>query len=94
MTPTESTPTFEAMLADLETIVSDLEDGSISLDVALARYEQGVGLIRCCYEKLKNVEQKIHQLTGVDEHGQPIIAVMDLTSETAPNRKSKKKVEE
>lgn len=94
MKTTEPTPTFEAMLAELEMVVQDLEDGSISLDDALSRYEKGVELLRNCNEKLKKAEQKIQQLTGVDETGQPIIAIVELSNDSSPTRKGKKKVEE
>jgi exodeoxyribonuclease VII small subunit len=88
----EAAPTFEAMLADLETIVRELEDGSISLDDALARYEKGVGLLRQCFDKLKSAEQKIQQLTGVDDDGRPLFenaADSEMTAAKAPARRKK-----
>ena len=41
-------PTFEQALADLETIIHDLEEGKIGLEESLARYERGVALLRHC----------------------------------------------
>ncbi|MBN2293757.1 MAG: exodeoxyribonuclease VII small subunit, partial [Pirellulales bacterium] len=38
-------PGFEESLALLEEIASELEDGRIGLEVALKRYEEGVGLL-------------------------------------------------
>ena len=64
---------FEESLAELERIVRDLEDGAIGLEEALARYEQGVALIKKCYAQLLQAEQRILLLTGVDEEQQPIL---------------------
>jgi exodeoxyribonuclease VII small subunit len=64
---------FEDSLMELERLVRDLEDGRLGLDEALARYEQGVGLIKSCYQQLRQAEQRILQLTGTDEEGQPVL---------------------
>jgi exodeoxyribonuclease VII small subunit len=66
-------PTFEDSLIDLEHTVRDLEDGRLGLDEALARYEQGVALVRRCYGQLRDAEQRILQLSGTDENNQPIL---------------------
>jgi exodeoxyribonuclease VII small subunit len=66
-------PTFEKALLELEKITSDLEDGQTGLDQALKRYEEGVALLRRCYEQLRNVEQRILELTGKDEAGNPVL---------------------
>jgi exodeoxyribonuclease VII small subunit len=65
--------TFEQALAELDRIVHDLEDGQFGLEESLARYEQGVGLLKRCYTQLREAEQRILLLTGVDEEGQPIL---------------------
>jgi len=70
--PAEQLP-FEESLIELERAVRDLEDGRLGLDAALSRYEQGVGLVRHCYAQLREAEQRILQLTGVDENSQPIL---------------------
>jgi exodeoxyribonuclease VII small subunit len=64
---------FEDALLKLEETVRELEDGRLGLDDALARYEQGVGLIKSCHARLRQAEQRILQLTGVDDAGQPIL---------------------
>jgi exodeoxyribonuclease VII small subunit len=71
----ESTPnrTFEESLIELERMVRELEDGRLGLDEALARYEQGVGLIKYCQQQLRQAEQRILLLTGTDEEGQPVL---------------------
>lgn len=64
---------FEQTLTRLEEIVHLLEDGKIGLDDALARYEEGVGLLRKAYEMLQRAERKIELLTGLDSEGNPIL---------------------
>ena len=64
---------FEDAMAELEQVVRDLEDGSISLDESLARYERGVGLIKRCYAQLRDAEQRILLVTGTDDGGQPVL---------------------
>jgi exodeoxyribonuclease VII small subunit len=71
--PTSETRTFEESLAALERMVRELEDGQLGLDDALARYEEGVALIKHCYGHLRQAEQRILLLTGVGEDGQPIL---------------------
>ncbi|HZT82156.1 MAG TPA: exodeoxyribonuclease VII small subunit [Gemmataceae bacterium] len=78
-TPTDNL-TFEQALAELDRIVRELEDGQTSLEDALARYEQGVGLLKRCYGQLRQAEQRILQLTGVDEEGQPILRPFEHTA--------------
>lgn len=65
-------PTFEDALHQLEGILRDLEDGSTSLEQSLQRYEKGVGLLKLCYGQLRDAEQRIVQLTGIDEQDDPI----------------------
>jgi exodeoxyribonuclease VII small subunit len=65
--------TFEESLLELERMVRELEDGRLGLEDALARYEQGVGLIKSCYQQLRQAEQRILMLTGVDDEQQPIL---------------------
>jgi exodeoxyribonuclease VII small subunit len=64
--------TFDQSLAELDRVVRDLEDGQLGLEDALARYEVGVGLLKRCYTQLREAEQRILLLTGVDAEGQPI----------------------
>lgn len=61
---------FEEALATLEGIVQELEGGELSLEMSLARYEQGVGLARFCASKLDEAEKRIEVLQ-VDDAGDP-----------------------
>jgi exodeoxyribonuclease VII small subunit len=65
--------TFEESLLELERMVRELEDGRLGLEDALARYEQGVILIKSCYQQLRRAEQRILLLAGADDEQQPIL---------------------
>jgi exodeoxyribonuclease VII small subunit len=69
----EAPRTFEQALAELEATVRTLEDGQIGLDESLAKYEEGVRLLKACRESLQNAERKIMLLTGLDANGNPVI---------------------
>ncbi len=64
---------FEDALAELEKVVRELEDGQTGLEQSLARYEQGVALLRHCYQQLQQAEQRILALTGQTEDGTPVL---------------------
>jgi exodeoxyribonuclease VII small subunit len=86
-----STPTFEEALAELESIVGDLEEGDLGLGEAMARYEQGVNHLRRCYGLLKEAQRKIELLTGVAEDGTPVTVPFDdaATMELAETGKAR-----
>lgn len=75
--------TFDQALQALERAVRELEDGQLSLEDCLARYEQGVGLIKRCYRQLSQAEQRILELTGADGNGQPTLTTFQHES-TSP----------
>jgi exodeoxyribonuclease VII small subunit len=54
---------FEKALEDLEKIVEAMESGELTLDQALKKYEEGVGLVCSCQSKLAEAEKKIDVLT-------------------------------
>lgn len=77
-TPDPDAPqTFESALAQLQLIVSQLEDGTLGLEQSLGQFEQGVGLLRSCYQILEQAEQKIEMLIGNDAAGNPVMAPFD-----------------
>jgi exodeoxyribonuclease VII small subunit len=73
-------PTFEAGLAELQTLVRELEEGSLGLDESIARFERGISILRRCYQALERAEQKIELLTGFDRDGNPVTAPFDGTA--------------
>ena len=94
-TPADAT-CFEDALAELESIVHQLEEGQLGLAEALARYEQGVKHLKHCYQVLQEAERKIEVLTGVRDDGTAVTqpfseetAALDESAGRKRNRKSK-----
>jgi exodeoxyribonuclease VII small subunit len=83
-------PTFEEALSELEKIVRELEDGSTGLEQSLTRYEAGVALLKQCYAKLRDAEQRIVQLAGCDAEGKPILQPFDHTAAVEPASKPRR----
>ncbi len=75
--PSESPLSFEQAAERLEKVVHDLEEGSLGLDESLARFEEGIALLRRCHELLQRAERRIEMLTGVDAQGNPITTPLD-----------------
>ena len=61
---------FEDALAELEAIVSRLEQGKTSLDEAIGAYERGAALKRHCEAKLREAREKVEKIT-LDATGEP-----------------------
>jgi exodeoxyribonuclease VII small subunit len=55
--------TFEEALAELEQIVSRLEDGGQTLEESLMTFERGQALAAQCSQKLDEAELKVRQMT-------------------------------
>ena len=55
---------FEQSFTELETIVSQLEKGELSLEDALKQFEKGIQLAQKCQTLLNEAEQKIELLTA------------------------------
>ena len=61
---------FEDALAELETIVRNLETGNTKLDDSIAAYERGVALKNHCEKRLNDARLKIEKIT-MDKDGKP-----------------------
>ena len=59
---------FEKAMAELEMIVSDLENGSIELEESIEKYQRGIQLKKHCDQKLKEANMKIDQIE-IDKNG-------------------------
>ncbi|MGF1544225.1 MAG: exodeoxyribonuclease VII small subunit [Parvularculaceae bacterium] len=57
---------FEAALADLETIVQKLETGGAELEESIALYERGAALRAHCEAKLKSAQEKVEKIVAAD----------------------------
>ncbi len=53
---------LEKSLADLETLVDELESGDLPLEKAMKKFEEGIKLTRQCQAALKEAEQKVEIL--------------------------------
>jgi len=53
---------FEAAIEQLDTIVTKMEAGGLSLEDSLEKFEQGIKLTRHCQQALKQAEQKVKVL--------------------------------
>jgi len=60
--PREKAETFEQLYARLEATVGKLEAGGLSLEDAIAVYEEGMTLARQCQQRLDEAEQKVTKL--------------------------------
>ncbi len=54
---------FESAIAELETLVKQLEDGDLPLDTSLKLFERGVELSRFCHDQLGAAQRRIELLT-------------------------------
>jgi exodeoxyribonuclease VII small subunit len=68
----DSPPTFEAALAELEEIVAKMEGGQLPLKESLAAYKRGAELLTHCQASLKDAQQQIDVLEqGVRKSFEP-----------------------
>lgn len=58
-----SKKTFEEAMKELQELIRQFEDGSLSLEGAIAAYERGMALQQYCLEKLQYAKAKIEQVT-------------------------------
>jgi exodeoxyribonuclease VII small subunit len=61
---------FEAAMAELETVLGKLERGDVALDESITLYERGALLKARCEAKLKEAEEKVAAIT-LDGDGNP-----------------------
>ena len=67
MAKEEQAKSFEESVAELEKIVAAIESGQIGLEESLAKYEQGMELVKKCRGILDRAEKRIEQLTAAGE---------------------------
>lgn len=60
---------FELSLENLKAIVSQLENGKLTLGESLQRYEEGIKFLKQCHAALNSAQMKIEQLVRLDENG-------------------------
>lgn len=74
-----SAPSFEDALAELETIVSEMESGDLPLNVALEKFEKGITLSRLSQQALMQAEQKVSILLN-EQDEETLVDFHDNTS--------------
>ncbi len=58
---------FEKALAELEKLVEEMEQGELSMEDMLKRFEKGIALTTECQQALQKAELKVKEL--VDKNG-------------------------
>ena len=62
--PKSEAPTFDQRLARLVAIVAELETGGLSLEPAIERYQEGIGLLKDCRTVLEGYKKRVEELTA------------------------------
>ena len=62
-----SPESFESAMEQLETLVSKMESGDLSLEESLEAFEKGVHLTRFCQDQLQKAELKVQELNSKGE---------------------------
>ncbi|WP_343846398.1 exodeoxyribonuclease VII small subunit [Bowmanella denitrificans] len=70
---------FEQSLAELESIVKQMEGGDLPLEEALAQFERGIELTRHSQSKLSQAQQKVSIL--MEKQGQAELVPFDDAGE-------------
>lgn len=60
------TPDFEKAINDLETLVTRMESGELSLADAMKEFEKGIALVRSCQSQLEQAKAQVANLTSKD----------------------------
>ena len=59
MSKKEENKSFEELMANLESIVQELEKGELNLDDSVAKFEEGMKISKECNKILENSEKRI-----------------------------------
>ena len=84
----EQTLTFEQAYSQIETIVKQLEQGTLGLDESLAAYSDAVKYLRFCQTKLNEVTRSVELLNTVNEDGSYSTAEFDDSESTLQEKAS------
>lgn len=55
---------LETNLKELESIVTKMEQGDMTLEDSIKSYEKGILLLQLCQDSLKEIEQKVLMLSS------------------------------
>lgn len=57
---------FEDKMKELESIIDELENGTLDLEISIEKYTKAMGLIKECSEQLTDIESKITKMIAAD----------------------------
>jgi exodeoxyribonuclease VII small subunit len=60
--PAKKSVNLEKALTELEKLVEEMEQGNLSLEESLKRFERGIALTSDCQEALQKAELKVQEL--------------------------------
>jgi exodeoxyribonuclease VII small subunit len=60
--PAKKSVNLEKALTELEKLVEEMEQGKLSLEESLKRFERGIALTSDCQEALQKAELKVQEL--------------------------------
>lgn len=60
--PAKKSVNLEKALSELEKLVEEMEQGNLSLEDSLKRFEKGIALTSDCQEALQKAELKVQEL--------------------------------
>ncbi len=60
--PAKKSVNLEKALSELEKLVEEMEQGNLSLEESLKRFEKGIALTSDCQQALQNAELKVQEL--------------------------------
>jgi len=63
---------FEDALQDLEQITRDLEEGNLTLEESLKKFDQGIKLAEFCSKKLDDAQARVELLLKKDDTVTPV----------------------
>lgn len=63
---TEKKIKFEDKMKELETIIDELENGTLDLEVSIDKYTRAMKLIKECNEQLTDVENKVTKMISAN----------------------------
>lgn len=63
----ETTPNYEAAIAELETIVSQMESENLTLEQSLSAHKRGAELLKICQQSLTEAEQQVRIVSETNQ---------------------------
>ncbi len=72
----EEEMSFEEALSKLEEVVNHLEEGKLTLEDSLAKFEEGILLTRMCNKRLVEAKQKVEKL--IERNGKVTSEPMEI----------------